>query len=85
MENANNSLNYDTNNVQRFSSRFYKVESRGKMGSVFAPVELNLTNIKNTDFNPDDSTEEKYVDSYEFVPSVFKSLQTSLDLMRKYV
>ena len=38
------------------------------MGSVFAPVELNLTNIKNTDFNPDDNTEEKYVDSYEFVP-----------------
>ena len=57
--------------MQRFSSRFYKIESRGKQGNVFVPVDFNLTNIKNTDFNPEDNSEEKYVDSYEFVPAVF--------------
>ena len=73
-------MNYDTANVQRFTSKFYELFPN----KAFRPVDFAISNIGNTDFNPEEE-EQRYTSAFDFVPGAVQNMDRSLELMRKYV
>ena len=73
-------MNYDTSHVQRFSAKFYQLFP----SKAFKPVDFAISNIGNTDFNPEEE-EQRYTSAFDFVPGAVQNMEKSLEMMRKYV
>ncbi len=61
-------------------AKFYELHP----SRAFRTVDFSISNIGNTDFNPEED-ENRYTSSFEFVPDAVKSMEHSLQKMRNYV